>query len=394
MEPSTQFLIVIGSILLAAIAADWIGKNSFIPRVTLLLIFGIAVGQNGLELIPPVVTDQFETIANIALLMVGFLIGGKLSRETLDDEIARIFYISGTTVVVTFSLVAVGLYLFGVQIEVALLLGCIATATAPAATVDVIAELESESPFANLLAAIVAIDDALGLIVFSIVIAVLAAVTGNGTSISPIQEVIHEVGGAMVLGVLLGLPAAYLTGRLRPGQPMLVEALALVFLCGGLAFWLEVSHLIAAITMGMMIANLAKHHDYPFHAIEGVEWVFLIIFFTLAGAALSLESIGEIGILGIIYILSRILGKFLGGHLGAKFGRTDPLTQRWIGAAMLPQAGIAVGMALAASTVFPEYRQVLLPVVISTTVFFELIGPIFTRLALNRTQYAGRDRQI
>jgi len=392
LEPSTQFLIAIGSILLAAIAADWIGKNSFIPRVTLLMIFGIAVGQYGLALIPAVVTDQFETIANIALLMVGFLIGGKLSRETMAGDIAKTFYISGVTVFVTFGVVSLGLYSFSMDLEIALLLGCIATATAPAATIDVIAELESESPFANLLSAIVAIDDALGLIVFSIVIAVLAAITGNGNSISPIQEVFHEVGGAMVLGSLIGFPAAYLTGRLRPGQPMLVEALALVFLCGGLAMWLEVSYLIAAITMGLIITNLAKHHEYPFHAIEGIEWVFLIIFFTLAGATLSLETLGEIGMLGVVYILLRIVGKILGGHFGAKFGRADPLTRRWIGVAMLPQAGVAVGMALAASAVFPEYRQILLPVVISTTVFFELIGPIFTRLAINRTQVAGNSR--
>lgn len=389
MSESTQFLIAIGMILLVAIAADWIGRYSFVPRVTLLMIFGIISGPQVLGLIPGVVTGQFEFIANIALLMVGFLIGGKLSRASLDNNIARVFLVALIAVATTFSVVSIGLLGIGVSLTLALLLGCIATATAPAATIDVITELEFKGPFASLLSAIVAIDDAIGLILFSIVVALLGAIAGGENSLFPLIEATREVGGAILLGLLIGLPGAYLTGRLRPGQPILVEAMALVFLCGGIALWLQVSHLIASIVMGATIANLAKHHDYPFHAIEGIEWLFLIIFFTLAGASLSFETLGQIGAITIAYITLRVLGKLLGGLLGAKAGKTSRVTQRWLGMAMMPQAGVAVGMALAASVAFPQHRQTLLSIVISTTIFFELIGPIFTRLALRRTSQAG-----
>ena len=188
--------------------------------------------------------------------------------------------------------------------------------------------------------------------------------------------------------ILVGLPAAYLTGRIKPGQPILTEALGLVFVCGGLAIWLEVSFLIASMAMGSVIANVAKHHEYPFHAIEGIEWPFLVVFFVLAGALLDLNAIIEIGLIGIIYILCRATGKFLGARIGSQFSSADQVTKNWMGVALFPQAGVAIGMGLVASNNFPEYRQVLLSVVISSTVFFEIIGPVFTRLALKRAHNA------
>ncbi len=391
MQVSAQVLLSVGAILLIAIAADWIGRNSFLPRVTLLMIFGIVIGEQGLGLIPMVIVEQFESIAMIALLMVGFLIGGKLADDSMDGQLIRAMTIGLVTVLATFALVSLGLLLFGVEMEVAIILGCIATATAPAATLDVISESEFKGPFPGLLAAIVALDDAFGLILFSVVIAILAALTGNGASASPVLETLRETGGAILLGLLIGLPAAFLTGRLRPGQPMLLEALGLVFICGGLAIWLEVSYLIAAIVMGLVVGRLAKHHEYPFHEIEGVEWVFLIIFFTLAGATLSFEVLGAVGFLGIVYILLRFAGKVAGGWIGAFAGSTDTPTRNWIGFAMLPQAGVAVGMALAAAIVFPQHRQTLLTVVIASTIFFELVGPVFTRQALLRVQSARQD---
>ncbi|MBT8124246.1 MAG: cation:proton antiporter [Gammaproteobacteria bacterium] len=386
MHSSTQFLIAIGSILLFAIAADVIGKHTFLPRVTLLLLFGVIIGKDVLDLIPPIVTNQFELLADIALIMVGFLIGGKLTRKSMQGTVGKTLWISNSAVLITVSIVSISLLLIGIETQLAILLGCIATATAPAATIDVISESNYQGPFASLLISIVAIDDALGLIVFSIGIAFVSALNGNEYSMYPVLIALKEIGGAIILGAGIGLPAAYLTGRLNPGQPILVEALALVFLCGGLAIWLNVSFLIASIVMGCVIVNLAKHHDYPFHAIEGIEWIFLIIFFTLAGASLSLESLVSIGLIGIVYIIARVIGKILGGFLGAKISKADKATQNWIGPALLPQAGVAVGMALVASTKFPQYQQLLLSVVISTTIFFEIVGPIVTRYALNRVQ--------
>lgn len=110
----------------------------------------------------------------------------------------------------------------------------------------------------------------------------------------------------------------------------------------------------------------------------------MTIFFVLAGASLDLAMIKQTGLIGAVYIGSRVLGKLLGARVGAEFSRADTVTRGWMGFALLPQAGVAMGMALVAANRFPEYQQILLTVVISSTIFFEIIGPVFTRAALRR----------
>jgi len=245
-------------------------------------------------------------------------------------------------------------------------------------------ESDYKGPFSNLLVSIVALDDVWALILFGIGLAVASYLNGYGADSSLIIMPFKDVGGAIILGLLIGFPAAYLTGRLIPGEPILIEALGLVFLCGGLALWLDVSFLIASIVMGMIIANFAKHHEYPFHAIEGIEPPFMITFFVLAGASLELRIVSEISLILAVYILSRIAGKILGARIGGQCSEADNKTKRWMGVALLPQVGVAIGMALVASHYFPEYSQTLLSLVISSTIFFEIIGPVFTRFALQK----------
>jgi Kef-type K+ transport system membrane component KefB len=165
---------------------------------------------------------------------------------------------------------------------------------------------------------------------------------------------------------------------------MLVEALGLVFVCGGLALYLDVSFLIAVMVMGAVIANTAKHHDYPFHEIENVEWPFMLVFFVLAGASLEFASLQQLSYIGGIYLICRFVGKYSGAWLGAKISGVDLPTRNWIGLALMPMAGVEIGMALIAANKFPEFRQLLLTLVISSTVIYELIGPPLTRYAIKK----------
>lgn len=382
MESTSRFMLTIGGILLLGLATSAIGRRTFLPRVTLLLVFGAIIGSNGLDWIPAEISRRFELVADVALLMVGFLLGEKLAFRSIRQFAAPMLWISVSAALVTAALVSLGLMWAGLPNSIAIVLGCIAAATAPAAVLDVAMESGSDNPFRNLLLAIVAIDDAWALLLFGFGVAIATAATETNA----IMMVLREIGGGAALGLLLGLPAAYLTGRLRQGQPILSEALGIVFVCGGLAIWLEVSFLIAAMVMGAVIANLAKHHEYPFHAIENIEWPFMVVFFVLAGATLELAALRDVGLIGGIYILCRAIGKILGARIGAELARVDKKTRNWMGPALLPQAGVAIGMALVASNHLPEHRQTLLSIVIGSTVFFEIIGPVFTRLALKRVQ--------
>ena len=386
MQPSSQFLLTLGAILLLGLVTSTLGHRSFLPRVTLLLIFGAIIGKEMLDIIPPVFSDRFEIISNMALLMVGFLLGGKLTIASLRQSVSKVLWISISAAIVTTIMVSLGLIWIGVPEEIAILLGCIASATAPAAILDVVIETGYKTPFRKLLLSIVALDDVWALVLFGIGVSVVTSLSGVGEDASPILLAAKDIGGAVILGVLVGIPAAYFTGRIKQGQPILTEALGIVFVCGGLAIWLEVSFLITSMVLGAVIANVAKHHEYPFHAIEDIEWPFMVVFFVLAGASLELNMMREIGLIGVMYILCRATGKFLGARIGSQCSGADQVTKSWMGVALLPQAGVAIGMALVASNHFPEYRQVLLSVVISSTVFFEIIGPVFTRPALQRAQ--------
>jgi Kef-type K+ transport system membrane component KefB len=183
---------------------------------------------------------------------------------------------------------------------------------------------------------------------------------------------------------------AYLTGRIKPGEPTLIEALGIVFLCGGLAIWLHVSFLFASMILGVTVANLAHHHARPFNAIDGIEWPFMVIFFILSGASLRTETLLHVGLIGTGYIVLRVLGRLLGAWVGGMLSSVGSLLCRWMGVALMPQAGVALSMALVVIEKRPDLGNMILPVVIASTIVFEVIGPIFTRMGLVRAGDAYR----
>lgn len=386
-EPAELFL-AIGGMLFLGMATDMLGKRTFLPRVSLLIVAGIAIGPEGLDLIPSGLAANFELVTTLALLMIGFLLGSKLTRDSFGQSGKAGVVISFTAAAGTALMICGGLVLLGIPVEIALLLGCIGSATEPAATVDIVTESGQRNPFTELLLMIVALDDIWGLILFSLALAGVSVIQGLDGIGSPLLAAGREIGGGIAVGLAVGLPGTYLTGRMKPGQPMLTEAMGLAFICGGLAIATETSFIVAAMVMGAVIANLANHHEYAFHEIENIEWPFLIIFFLLAGASLELHALLEVGMIGIGYMALRALGKIVGAAGGAELVRADSKIRNWMGLALMPQAGIAIGMALLAAETFPEYRDVILPVVIGATVVFEVFGPLGTRLALFVTRDA------
>ncbi len=163
---------------------------------------------------------------------------------------------------------------------------------------------------------------------------------------------------------------------------MLAEAIGFVLLGAGIAGWLGLSPILTTMAMGSAVASLARHHERPFHALEGVEWPVLILFFVLAGASLEVDSLTIVGELTALYVLLRGVGTYVGTRVGARFAGADLALRRWLGLALFPQAGVALGMALLASQRFPELAPIVLPVVLASTVILEIVAPIITRWAL------------
>ncbi len=395
MHETALILMTIGGLLLAGLLTDLLGRFTALPRVTLLILFGFLIGPSGLDLLPELSPGLFSFLSNTALVMIGFLIGGSITISSIKVYGRKVMIISIAMVLVTLALVTFGLSMVGVPIAVALLFAGIAAATDPAATQDVISESNADGPFTQTLLGIVAIDDAWGLIAFTVVLAIANHLTGNGDLESILLKGGWDIGGALLLGIGLGIPMAYLSGRAADGKPLQVEAIGMLLLCGGLALWLEVSFIFAAMVMGAIVANLATHHTRAFHEIEGIEWPFLLLFFVLSGASLKLENLGFAGVTLIAFILLRAFGRLAGAWLGGAIAG-DPWRERtWLGLATLPQAGVALGMALVAAQHFPDQAELLTTVVVAASVAFEVIGPIFTRLAIHQMgEAAGKNQRL
>jgi len=384
VDESTTLLITIGSLLLVGLLADFLGRETRLPRVTMLLLLGVAAGPSVFDIVPDQRDEWFPVLTNVALVMIGFLLGGQFTGPELRAHGRAVFTIALVESAVTASLVVTVLALFGVDLAVALLLGGIAAATAPAATAAVVQARGAPSPFARTLLGVVALDDVWGLVFFSAAAAAAAVIAGDGGSTAHVLDAVQEIGGGALLGLVLALPMAALTGRIRPGEPTREEAFGVVLLCAGLAEWLDVSALLAAVVLGVVVANLARHHERPFREIEDIEWPFLVLFFVLSGASLETGALGAGGAVVVGYVLLRVIGKLGGAWLGGSLARAPAPTRRWLGFALLPQAGVALGLALDASERFPALADNILPVVIVATVGFEVVGTLFTQLALSR----------
>ncbi|MGP6087309.1 cation:proton antiporter [Antarctobacter jejuensis] len=381
--------IALGALFLTGLAADALGRRTRVPGVTLLLIMGVLIGPSVFDVVPDAAIDWYEPLSIVALTMVAFLLGSALKADNLAAHGRAILGVSVAIVLLTLLIVSAGLMAIGQSLAVALILGAIATATDPAAMDETLRQAGAKGGFADTLRGIVAIDDAWGMIVFALVMVVVQANGNGGFDLHHLQLAGWEVGGALLLGLAVGLPGAILTGRLRPGEPTRLEALGLVFLTAGLALWMEVSFLLAGMMAGAVIANRAKHHERAFHEIELVERPFLILFFLLAGASMELKALMAVGGIGLAYVGLRVLGRVAGGWAGGGLTGLPPTQRLWIGPALLPQAGVAVGMALVAAAEFPDLGEALLTLTIGTTVVFELVGPLVTLIAVQRVQAAG-----
>ena len=377
-------LLILGLFLLAGYLAHIAGPRISIPRVTILLVVGALVGPSVLDIVPESISRWFPLISHMALAMVGFLLGERFVLKELRKRGPTVLWISIGETVAAAGLVAAALALAGAPPPLAILLAGIAPASAPAAIFETVREGEAKGPLTDTLLGVVAIDDAWGVIVFSVLFVVAQASTGSGAHMAELGGGLWEVSGAVLLGAAVGFPMAWITRRVREGEPTLVEAAGFVFLCTGLAGLLGVSYLLSAMVLGAVVANFSPDQKRPFRAIEGVSEPFLAIFFLLAGFRLELASLPELGLIGAVYILARAGGLVLGGLASGRLVGAPGNVSSRIGFCILPQAGVALGFALLAKERMPEIGTTVLHLVIATTVLFELTGPLIARWQLSR----------
>lgn len=376
-------LIAIGAVLALSILCDAAARYLRLPRVSVLVLMGVLIAVlvrewSGHEL-RDLTAGVAEPLIDIALVMVAFLLGGDLTAERWRQIGRPVFALSLGVTLTSAVVVGGGLLLLGYPPVLALPLAAMAVATDPAAVQDVINESGATGRRAQVLRGVVAIDDAWGIIAFGLVLALVGWITERD-GLEAIAAACWELGGAVLLGLVIGAPAAYLTGRLEPGKPTQVEALAIILLIAGLAEAMAVSSLLAGMTAGVAIANLTAHYERSFREIENIEWPFLVLFFVAAGAAADPLSLAQAAPLIMAYVVLRAAARLLGGWSATPLlRRPDAAELGWLGLGLMPQAGIAMGMALLAAERYPAVAADLIAVAVAGTIVFEIFGPILTR---------------
>ncbi len=379
-------LLSAGLILLLGFLGARLLKYIRLPSVTAFLIVGIVIGPHILNLVTPEIFTASNFFSNLVLGVIAFSLGENFLLNKIRQGMKQVMWISIVAALGTWILVSITLIVYFVYIRLpiypALVLGAAASATAPAATVLVIREYRASGILTELLLKVVAIDDAWCLIFAALAIAFANAMRVVTFDMAIIFAGIGEIFGALVLGALLGYLTSFMNRLVRTGEELLILVLGLILLNVGLSVTLRISVLLSSMTMGLVVINLARENYKFFEVLRSVDAPLYLIFFILSGAHLDFGILYKMGIAGILYVVFRVIGKIYGAKVGAKISKAPKTAENWMGLALTPQAGVALGIGLVAKATFPYYGNYIFTIIAATTVVFELVGPLLTKYSL------------
>lgn len=384
MESDILFNLSISLIL--GLLSSKLMKMIKMPNVTGYLIIGLLAGPYCLNILSIDVIEKFSIIPDVALGFIAFSIGAEFKLSYLKKVGKAPLVIAFTEAIGAVLLVDLVLIIAGYEISFVLVLGAIAAATAPAATLMVVRQYKAKGPVTNTLLPVVAIDDAAALILFGISVAISKAITSTGTTsiASTLLDPIIEIVGALVFGAVLGVALAFATKWFTGRGNRLVVSTAMILLCISVCNALGYSPLLACMAMSAVYVNLSKVSNKVFDLIDRFTPPIFMLFFFISGAELNLTILPAVGIIGILYIVFRVVGKISGAAIGATISKSEPEVKKYLGYTLIPQAGVAIGLASVAMSVVPEYGQKIRTIVLCGTVIYELVGPLITKLALKK----------
>ena len=372
--------------MIAGLLATRAAKKAHLPNVTGYLVAGLLIGPFVFKLIPSDSLEGLSLLSTIALGFIAFSIGGEF-------KLSNIRAVGKSAIIITFTqafgavvLVDLALWAFGFDVPLAITLGAIATATAPAATLMVVRQYKAKGPLTNTLLPVVAMDDAIGLMVFSISLAIAKALSSGQavTSQTMLIEPLVEIGLSLLVGAGIGFLSSLAMRFFHSKGNKLSISIASVLLGVALAKSYHLSDLLLCMAIGATMVNLREDSTELMGLAEAWTPPLFMLFFVISGAELNIAVLPSVGVLGLIYILVRSLGKCLGASIGARIVKAPKAIQKYLGITLLPQAGVAIGMAQLVTTALPKYGATIQAVVLCATLIYELFGPVATKIALTR----------
>lgn len=411
---SSTSMITLGIALLLAVGlvAAKICQSFRLPSVTGYIVAGLLLGPTGFAIITTQsVGHNLDHFTQIALMLIAFGISEHIELKKLKSHSGSLLWIGIGETLGTFFLVSITVFMttkltgFTVEgwglrqyIALSILLGSVGVATAPAATLLVVRELKAKGPLTSTLMAMVAIDNGLAIMIFGLMVSVAHQLIGQSAVplyFSVISGVL-EIAASLLLGIITGTCLIFVMARLkRPGEIM-TAGLAVLLLCGELATYVNLSPLLAGMAAGFVLVNKAERDVRIFRAFNKFEPPIYVLFFTLAGTHLDIKTLGSAGIIGLIYFLSRISGKIIGVAFGARIARSSLQVRRFLGFALVPQAGVAIGLIflLSSDPSLTVFATIITPVVLTGVFLSELIGPVSTRFALSKAGEAESTKSV
>ena len=397
-------LLSLGVLILAGYLLGRLCQALRLPTITGYIVAGLLLSHSVSGLIDRHTVESLGPFTEVALGFIALTIGGEFQLAKLRRTGSKILIITLFEAVLAALVVALALGLL-LPFSYALLLGAIAAATAPAATVVIVRELRARGEFIDYLFGVVAFDDAVSVLLFSIGFAAvtpfLAGAGGSGAQVlAALGGGLAEIGLSAVAGALAALAIHAAAGaRVRGGEVLLIT-LGVLFLTTALVTVLELSALIANMVAGFLLVNMAPRNRRIFASFEPLTPPVFALFFILAGAELDLGvfSRGLVVLLGVVYLAARFSGKAAGVTLGALLVRAPAAVRRYLSFCLFPQAGVAIGLALvvqssplfsAAPEAVREMLRMLVNVVLFSVFVNELIGPLISRYGILRGARRG-----
>ncbi len=358
-----------------------------LPNVTAYLLAGVIVGPCVLKLIPSETLTSYSVITEAALGFIAFSIGDQFKLDSLKAIGKPALIITALESLGAVACTMGITLLLGFDPVICVMLGALSASTAPAATLLIVRQYKAKGPLTDMLLPVVAADDATGLIAYSICVNIAInlinhnAFSFTDTILLPLLEIV----AALLVGAFMGFLLALSHRFFKSHTNRMSLAIAGIFLGVGIADYFGLSNLLLCMAMGAVYVNLRDDAERILGCIDDWTYPLFMLFFVISGAELNLGTLPKVGLIGIVYIFARFGGKFLGSWIGGTITHQPPVVKDNIGWALMPQAGVAIGMATMALAQLPaEYGQPIQTVILSATLVYEIVGPIASKNALKR----------
>ena len=392
-SPVAMIIISISLMLFLGFLMTRLTKKLRLPNVTAYIVTGILIGPFCLNMIPDRVVTGMDFVPDIALAFIAFSTGEYFRISTLKKNGMKVVIITLLEALMASVLVfGVAYWVLNLNLAFSIVLGALASATAPASTVMTIRQTKAKGDFVDTLLQVVALDDIVGLVAYSIAISIaVSSISGQAFSTSSVIKPLIINLGIMALGGLFGVFLKALLFQKRSKDNRLIISIALIFAFCGVCAKLGVSPLLGCMSMSTVYVNLTDD-DKLFKQLNYFSPPLLLLFFVRSGVSFDLGSLvhasGAVGatpliVIGVLYFIVRIVGKYAGAFIGSAIAGKSDKVRNFLGLALIPQAGVAIGLAaLGARTLGGETGNALQTIILASSVLYELIGPACGKLSL------------